>query len=167
MRRMKQLATALIVLAFVAGPPSAAAVWLIEHPWQPPRLDDVRSWLERPRTLGDILAGVAVIVTIFWATITGYLVRHGWQRVLLRRHRRQFRPLTLPTPAQITASSMAGVAVLTLPLDADHHDRTPTSSTPPPTSTTSTPRPWPQHPVPRPGSTCPAAGGCPTAPPPP
>nr|WP_296071950.1 BTAD domain-containing putative transcriptional regulator [uncultured Actinoplanes sp.] len=110
---MNRLATTLTVLAVVAGPPLLAAGWLQRHPWRPPSHDQVQAWTEQPMGAGTILAGCVTVVGLAWLLLIIYLVR----RVLaeLARWLRRARQLPVPTPAQMTASSMAGMAAFTLP----------------------------------------------------
>lgn len=113
MRWMNRLTTALIVLAVVVGPPLLAGLWLLHHPWQPPTLAELQAWTDEPLTAGTVIAGCVTIAGLAWLLLLISLIR----RVLaeLRRRLRRLRHLPVPTPAQMTASSVAGLAAFTLP----------------------------------------------------
>ena len=119
MRWMNRLASALLVLAVVAGPPLLAGVWLLHHPRQPPTRAQVLKWADQPLTAGTIIAGCAAVAGLAWLLLLIYLTRRALAD--LRRRLRRRRYLPVPTPAQMTASSMAGLAAFTLPTaPADH-----------------------------------------------
>jgi DNA-binding SARP family transcriptional activator len=119
MRWMNRLATAVTVLAFVAGPPLLTVAWLLHHPWRPPTRAQIQTWSEQPLTAGTIIAGCALIAGTAWLLLVTYLVRRGLAE--LRRRLRRLQHLPVPTPVQMTAGSMAGLAAFTLPaLPADH-----------------------------------------------
>ena len=126
MRWMNRLATALMLLALIAGPPLFAGLWLREHLEQTPSLSSVQEWLQQPRTAADLIYATMVAGFLLWLLAIVHLVR----RVSARLRR-----IPMPTPALVTASSMAGVAALNLPSivvdqETGEHGTT-TSSTPP------------------------------------
>ncbi|GAA4595859.1 DNA-binding winged helix-turn-helix (wHTH) protein [Actinoplanes octamycinicus] len=131
MRWMSRLATALITLAALAGPPLIAGLWLAHRPWPPLSPTGIKAWLQQPRTLGDLLALVVLVAAVLWILTAGYLARRHLTALTARW--RHLQHLPLPSPAQMTASSMAGVAALTLPTLTADHPATPTatSTTPP------------------------------------
>lgn len=119
MRWMNRLATALLVLAVVAGPPLLIGVWLLHHPWQPPTRAQLLRWVDQPLTAGTVIGGCVAVVGLAWLLLMIYLSRRALAG--LRRRLRRRRRLPVPTPAQMTASSMAGLAAFTLPAAlADH-----------------------------------------------
>jgi hypothetical protein len=107
------MGTAAILLGIVAGPPLLAGFWLTRHPWPAPTLAGILAWLDQPLTAETIVAGCVGTAVLGWFLMVGYLARRGLARIAVvwRRMRR----MPLPTPAQMTASSMAGVAAFTLP----------------------------------------------------
>ncbi|BCJ51810.1 hypothetical protein Asp14428_32850 [Actinoplanes sp. NBRC 14428] len=120
MRWMNRLATAMTVLAVVAGPPLLAGLWLLHHPWHPPSRTQILTWADQPLTAGTIIAGCIAIAGLVWLLLLTYLIHQGL--TVLRRHLHRIRHLPVPTPAQMTASSMVGVAAFTLPTaPADPH----------------------------------------------
>ncbi|WP_203729318.1 AfsR/SARP family transcriptional regulator [Paractinoplanes durhamensis] len=131
---MNRLATTTILLAVIAGPPLLAAVWLQHHPWQTPTRTQIQTWTEQPLTAATIIAGCVTAAGLGWLALVAYLAHRA--AADLRRRVRHTRLLALPTPAQMTASSMAGVAALTLPaVTADHPvPAVAATSTPSPTS---------------------------------
>jgi len=121
MRWMNRLATALLMLTVVAGPPLLAGVWLLHHPWQPPTRTQVLRWVDQPLTAGTVIAGCVAVVGIAWLLLLIHLSRRALAG--LRRRLRRMRHLPVPTPAQMTASSMAGVAAFALPAAPAEHPR--------------------------------------------
>jgi DNA-binding SARP family transcriptional activator len=125
MRWMNRLATALIVLAIAAGPPLFAVLWLREHLEPTPNLTSIQEWLQRPRTATDLVYATMFAGFLLWLLMIVHVVR----RVAARLRR-----IPMPTPAQVTVSSMAGVAALTLPsttFDQEASEHSTTTSTPP------------------------------------
>ena len=112
MRWMNRVATATILLTILAGPPLLAA-WLVPWPDTWPTRGKAEAWLEQPLSAGTIVAGCVAVAVLGWLLLLSHLTRQGLTE--LRRRWRRWRRLPLPTPAQLTASSMAGIAALTLP----------------------------------------------------
>jgi DNA-binding SARP family transcriptional activator len=123
MRWMNRLATALTALAVIAGPPLLAAAWLQRHPWRTPTRAQLQAWAEQPLTAGTIIAGCAGVAGLAWLLLVTYLARRTVAE--LRRRLWRARHLPMPTPAQLTASSMAGVAAFTLPVISTSHPHPP------------------------------------------
>jgi hypothetical protein len=132
MRSFARAVATLTAFALIGGPPVLIGYWLLHRPPTVPTTDGVRDWLQQPRTTNDILAGAATVAALLWLIGLGYLIRRGL-RGLSRRWLR-LRHLPLPTPAQMTASSMAGIAVLTLPTTTAEPNPEPraTDGAPPP-----------------------------------
>jgi hypothetical protein len=153
MRWMNRIATATILLTIIAGPPLLAAAWLLHHPWQPPRPDQLRAWTNQPLTADTIIAGCIATAAGGWLLLVWQVTRRAHHH--LTRGWRRLRRLPLPTPAQMTAGSMAGVAAFTFP----HTDTAPADASPSPEATTDhhTDR---QQPSP-PGITLPGGGWMP------
>jgi DNA-binding SARP family transcriptional activator len=116
MRWINRLGTAAILLGIVAGPPLLAGFWLTRHPWRSPTRAAILAWLEQPLTAETIVAGCVGAAVLGWLLLVGHLIRRGLASVAVAW--RRMRRMPLPTPAQMTASSMAGVAALTLPTTA-------------------------------------------------
>ncbi|MEU4426459.1 hypothetical protein AB0F81_38035 [Actinoplanes sp. NPDC024001] len=113
MRLANRLVTATILLTVVAGPPLLAASWLIEHPLTRPTRTEIDAWLQNPLTPETIIVCCGGVAGVAWLLLLAYLGRRALRRVHLGW--RRLRRMPLPTPAQVTASSMAGVAAFTLP----------------------------------------------------
>jgi hypothetical protein len=130
MRWINRLGTAMIVLAVVAGPPLAAAVLLVHlRPGWPTR-HQFQIWLREPLTATSIVVGLVAVTAAGWLMLVSYLGRETIRTLRLRRRRHRQQPLRLPGAAQLTASSMAGVAALTLPgLHAGTHPPGPPTGT--------------------------------------
>ncbi|MET8149106.1 hypothetical protein ACIBSW_39630 [Actinoplanes sp. NPDC049668] len=129
---MNRLATAVAVLIIVIGPPLLAGLWLRHHPWRPPTQAQVHAWLEQPVTAGTIITACVTVAGVAWLLLLTHLTRRALTELRRRLHR--MRHLPVPTPAQMTASSMAGIAALTLPATPGEHP-------PPPPATAGTPQP--------------------------
>jgi len=113
MRWMNRLATALILLLLLAGPPAGAVLWAAHTGWQWPTAADARAWLDEPLTADTILAGVIITAGLLWLAIVALTVWGITERARLRW--RRLRRLPLPTPAQATAGSLAGAALFGVP----------------------------------------------------
>lgn len=113
MRWMNRLATATILLAIVAGPPLLGTLWFTDHPLSWPTWPQINAWLQQPLTARTILVGCGVVATAAWLLLLAYLARRAFDRTRLIW--RRLRRMPIPSPAQMTAGSMAGMAALTLP----------------------------------------------------
>ncbi|GLY96538.1 hypothetical protein [Actinoplanes sp. NBRC 103695] len=144
MRLISRAATALILVAFIAGPPVAAGLWLAQH--RPPQLSltALKQWLQQPRQPADLVIVGLLIAAGLWLLLIYYLARHvvpsqmrGWRKVT---------QLPLPSPAQVTAGSLAGVAALTMPAATTQAATTPTSvaAAPPPADPDTSGQPAPK-----------------------
>ncbi|WP_157441524.1 AfsR/SARP family transcriptional regulator [Actinoplanes awajinensis] len=128
---MTRAAATLITLTVLAGPPLAAVSWLLRHGWPTLSADAVQGWLQRSRTPVDLVNAVVLVAAILWFLGAAYALRRTVPRLALRW--RRLRQLPLPTPAQMTAGSIAGIAALALPtLTAGHTGAPPTNTAPPP-----------------------------------
>jgi DNA-binding SARP family transcriptional activator len=128
MRWINRIGTAAILLGIVAGPPLLAGFWLTRHPWQTPTRAAILAWLEQPLTAETIVAGCVGAAVLGWLLLVGHLIRRGLASVAVSW--RRMRRMPLPTPAQMTASSMAGVAALTLPTTASEATSLPVADAP-------------------------------------
>ena len=127
MRWMNRLATALTALTVIAGPPLLAAAWLQRHPWHTPTRAEIQTWAEQPLTAGTIIAGCVGVAGLGWLLLVAYLTHRTVAEV--RRQLWRARHLPMPTPAQLTASSMAGVAAFTFPaIPTSHHHPAPAAA---------------------------------------
>jgi hypothetical protein len=116
MRWINRLVTAMIVLIVVAGPPLAATVVLVHLRPGRPTPHQFQAWLREPLTAASIVVGIVAVTAASWLMLVSYLGRETIRVLRLRRRRRRRQQhLRLPGAAQLTASSMAGVAALTLP----------------------------------------------------
>jgi DNA-binding SARP family transcriptional activator len=128
MRWINRMGTAAILLGIVAGPPMLAGFWLTRHPWQTPTRAGISAGLEQPLTAETIVAGCIGAAVLGWLLLVAHLVRRGLTRLAVTW--RRLRRMPLPTPAQMTASSMAGVAALTLPTTASTAPSLPVADAP-------------------------------------
>jgi DNA-binding SARP family transcriptional activator len=110
---MNRLATTMIAVAIVAGPPLLAVGWVRYHRWRWPTHADADAWMQQPLSAGTILAGLAGTAALGWLLLVVYLTHHAAATIIAWW--RRLRRMPLPTPAQMTAGSMAGVAALALP----------------------------------------------------
>jgi DNA-binding SARP family transcriptional activator len=112
-RWLNRLSHTLIILAVVAGPPAVVA-WLLTH--QPrPRVTaaQVRGWLTDPPSDATAFTLIAAAGTVLWLLAATLIVRAVVRNAV--RAWRRLRRLQLPTPAQATAGSLAGTALLGFP----------------------------------------------------
>ncbi|GAA3913777.1 AfsR/SARP family transcriptional regulator [Actinoplanes auranticolor] len=117
---MNRLATALTVVAVVVGPPLLAGIWL-HHRWQTPTRAQIAAWAQQPLTAGTIIAGCVAVAGLAWLLLLTHMTRRALAD--MRRRLRRMRHLPVPTSAQMTASSMAGVAAFVLPTAATGHPK--------------------------------------------
>ncbi|MCY1144003.1 hypothetical protein OWR29_38920 [Actinoplanes sp. Pm04-4] len=111
MRWTRRLAHALIVLAVVAGPPVAVGWWLAHHNLN--GLAQLRTWREQPLTPATVVAAVLAVAAMGWLTFALVVLRQTGRR--LRARWTRLRQMSIPGPAQVTATSMAGLAAFTVP----------------------------------------------------
>ncbi|WP_433304394.1 AfsR/SARP family transcriptional regulator [Actinoplanes sp. CA-030573] len=97
----------------ITGPPVLAAACWAHFQWRRPSGADIRAWMQPPLTAEMILAGCGIVAVLGWLFVVYLLMIRARQRVRAWWHR--VRRLPLPTPAQVTAGSLAGMAALTLP----------------------------------------------------
>jgi DNA-binding SARP family transcriptional activator len=124
-RWLNRLSHTLIVLAVVAGPPAAVTAWLLtDQPRLRVTAEQVRGWLTDPPPDATALTLIAAAATVLWLLAATLIVRAVVRNTL--RAWRRLRRLQLPTPAQATAGSLAGTALLGFPaLDAAATDTGP------------------------------------------
>src|SRR5690349_1140065 len=112
-RALNRVASTVLAVLFVVGPPAVAVVWVAHRPWH--RLDaaDVRAWVADPPDTAAIWLLVATGGIALWLLTTTLILRAAAHTTA--RAWRRLRRLPLPTPAQATAGSLAGTALLGLP----------------------------------------------------
>jgi DNA-binding SARP family transcriptional activator len=140
-RALNRLATSTIAVLIVVGPPAVAVVWAAHQPWRQLRIGDVRGWVANPPDEAVIWLLVATGAAVLWL-LTTLLILRAAARPAVRTWRR-LRHLPLPTPAQATAGSLAGTALLGLPAVTATHADTPTA---PPAASSSEPHHDPARP---------------------
>jgi hypothetical protein len=113
MRVIRGCAVLLLGVAVVAGPPAAALLWLAGHSLQWPTAGQARAWLADPLTPHTVLVGVAAAAGLLWALVAWLVLVDAARRI--RATLRLVQRMPVPTPAQATAGSMAGVAVFGVP----------------------------------------------------
>jgi len=140
MRWPRRAGGLLVIVAVLTGPPTLIAWWWRQASPQWPTAGQLQQWVAEPLTEQTLRAAVAVTFVLLWlltvaamALLSVRQLRHAWATV---------RRMPLPTPAQATATSVAGIAVLGIPATGLHapgagHDP---AATPPPTA--------PHHPSP-------------------
>jgi DNA-binding SARP family transcriptional activator len=111
MRAVRRVTGGVLVMMFLLGPPFAALTWM--QTWRWPTRAQAKAWATDPLTGGTLLAIVAWLVAVAWLLVAVMLVRRIWHRA--GRFIRRLRRLPVPTPVQVTAGSLAGVAALTMP----------------------------------------------------
>ncbi|MET0494323.1 MAG: hypothetical protein ABW000_14445 [Actinoplanes sp.] len=111
MRAVRRVTGGVLVMVFLLGPPFAALTWI--QTWKWPTGAQAQAWVAHPLTGGTLQAILAWLVAVAWLLIAVTLVRRIWARAgwLIRRLAR----LPVPTPVQMTAGSLAGVAALSMP----------------------------------------------------
>ncbi len=103
----------LISCAVVIGPPGAALWWWQHTAWSLPSRSSVDAWVADPT------AGVGIAILLALGVFAVWLLSAVAALVATARQGRQMwaqlKRVHLPTPAQATATSMAGAAVLAAP----------------------------------------------------
>ena len=110
---VNRVGSALLAVAFVAGPPLAVLGWLWHRHWMLPTEWRRQEWFTQPSSPAVVLALVAMLAVSGWLCLAALIVRRTVDTA--QEWWRRMRRLPLPTPAQMTAGSMAGVAVLAMP----------------------------------------------------
>lgn len=113
MRWINRAGATLIVLAFMLGPPVATGVWIRAQGWSRPTPAQANQWLEQPLTPATFVALMVCITAVLWLLLVSFIIRRAWYASTARI--RRLRRLPLPSAAQMTAGSMAGVAAMALP----------------------------------------------------
>ncbi|PSK65000.1 hypothetical protein B0E53_03038 [Micromonospora sp. MH33] len=110
MRWPRQLASLLVVVLLLAGPPAVllAVVGPPVRGW--PTAAQVREWVQQPLTEQTLTAALTVGAWLIWLMLAYTVVLRVLVR--LRTTSAWLRRLPLPTPLQATASGVAGAAVL-------------------------------------------------------
>lgn len=119
MRWINRFGTAVIAVLFIAGPPVAVGWWLTARGGRLPTVAYLRSWAQQPPGTGMIAVFLGCIAVSGWLLLAYAVVRRAWHTIA--RATRRWRRMPLPTPAQMTAGSMAGVAVLAMPAAVVQH----------------------------------------------
>jgi DNA-binding SARP family transcriptional activator len=110
MRWINRAGTALIAIVIVAGPPLAVLLRLQAEQWSLPTKAQVAAWIEQPQAaVAGLIGSIGIAV---WLLLVVVIVRHAW-RALCGAARR-LRRASLPSAAQMTAGSMAGVAAFAM-----------------------------------------------------
>jgi DNA-binding SARP family transcriptional activator len=112
-RLMRRVAVALLAACIVVGPPALALAWAVHSPRRHLGVDDARGWVADPPDDSGIWVLVAVAAIGLWLLCATLVLRAATSAA--RRGWRRVRHLSLPTPAQATASSLAGTALLGVP----------------------------------------------------
>jgi DNA-binding SARP family transcriptional activator len=149
MRWIGRAGSLLIAVVIVAGPPGLLLLAFRQGLWTWPGSAQLHAWLRDPPAAGLVAALIASVAVLLWALVSGYLVYRGWRSV--SSNLRRLRRVPLPTPAQMTAGSMAGVAALALPGIVVQHAGAPPASTSAPSGAADAIGPDASHPSPRAG----------------
>jgi DNA-binding SARP family transcriptional activator len=113
MRWVNRAGTAVIAGVLLLGPPLAGLGWIRAQGWPRPTPVRVRAWFEQPLNPAMIVALIAGIAVVLWLLLASVVLRRAWYTITARI--RRLRRLPLPSPAQMTAGSMAGVAAMAMP----------------------------------------------------
>lgn len=108
MRLVRLIAGALLVLVFLIVPPLAALPWI--RTWRSPSAMQVGAWLAEPLTGATLVMIAVVLAASVWLVTSIMLVRR-----VVHRAGPYLRRLRVPTPMQMTAGSLAGMAVISAP----------------------------------------------------
>ncbi|GGL12861.1 hypothetical protein GCM10012284_54410 [Mangrovihabitans endophyticus] len=107
------LAAAVMVVLVVAGPPVAALWWVRAHRWRLPSPAQVSAAVQQPPGAAAVAALISMAAIGVWLLLVAVVVLQA--RAAVRAAMRRLRAPALPSAAQVTAGSMAGVAALALP----------------------------------------------------
>lgn len=113
MRWINRVGSALVTVLVIAGPPVMLALWLRARRWRLPTSNELHAWIDQPPGRGTIAAMIGCVAVTGWLLLVYALVRRA--RYTVAGMMARWRRVPLPTPAQMTAGSMAGMAVLALP----------------------------------------------------
>lgn len=111
MRWITRAGNTVIAVVIVAGPPLGVVLWLRAERWPLPTTAQVSAWLEQPKTA--VIALIGSIAVMVWLLLVAAILSRAWRAV--RAATRRVRRVRLPSTAQVTAGSMAGVAALAMP----------------------------------------------------
>ena len=111
MRWINRVGTAVIAVVIVAGPPLAAVLWIQAEQPSLPGTAQISAWIEQPQAaVAGLIGSIAVTV---WLLLVVAIVHSTWRAVCGAA--RRLRRARLPSAAQVTAGSMAGVAAFAMP----------------------------------------------------
>ena len=123
MRWINRAGVLAVAVVVIVGPPLAAVLWLSERHREWPTSAEAQRWLEEPLSAGTIVVGLGLVAATAWLLLAGYLLRLALRR--LAAGIRRMRQMPLPSSAQVTAGSLAGVAAFAMPsLVVPHADVT-------------------------------------------
>jgi DNA-binding SARP family transcriptional activator len=114
----RRLVAAMIAAAVMAGPPLLLLVLLQSSVLRIPTTTQVGTWLAEPLSAQAVSAGLLAAAGLVWLAITALVLAGTLRR--LRQGMARIRRLSLPTPAQATASSLAGAALFGVSADTAH-----------------------------------------------